>query len=63
MSLSELPLALRGVVRHGNKRRRILGFPTANLNGKTRTEMPFGVYASETRIKGHEYQVFRSVTS
>jgi riboflavin kinase/FMN adenylyltransferase len=63
MSATNLPLTLHGVVSHGDKRGRILGFPTANLNGVTPREMPFGVYASETRIKGREGKAFASVTS
>lgn len=63
MNQIALPMALRGVVSHGDKRGRVLGFPTANLNSQTPQAMAFGVYASETRIIGREDRVFRSVTS
>jgi riboflavin kinase/FMN adenylyltransferase len=63
MSVEGLPLTVRGLVRHGDKRGRVLGFPTANLPGPTPRDMPFGVYASETRIVGRGDAVFRSVTS
>lgn len=63
MTTNPFPLSLRGVVRHGDKRGRLLGFPTANLNGDTPQKMAFGVYASETTIIGRGPQVYRSVTS
>jgi FAD synthase len=59
--MTDLPLTLRGTVAHGDKRGRVLGFPTANLNC-TAPEMPFGVYASETRIAGED-RAWTSVTS
>jgi riboflavin kinase/FMN adenylyltransferase len=59
--MSELPLNLRGTVAHGDKRGRVLGFPTANLNSLL-PDMAYGVYASETRIVGED-KVWRSVTS
>jgi riboflavin kinase/FMN adenylyltransferase len=59
--MSELPLTLRGLVAHGDKRGRVLGFPTANLNSPL-PDMAYGVYASETRISGDE-KVWPSVTS
>lgn len=59
--MSTLPMSFRGVVSHGDKRGRVLGFPTANLNGSL-PNMAYGVYASETRIVGED-QVWTSVTS
>jgi len=56
-----LPMKLRGTVAHGDKRGRVLGFPTANINAGI-PNMEFGVYASETRIVG-EGKIWRSVTS
>jgi riboflavin kinase/FMN adenylyltransferase len=59
--MSELPMTLRGTVAHGDKRGRVLGFPTANLNCVL-PDMACGVYASETRIVGED-KVWPSVTS
>lgn len=59
--MTDLPINLRGIVAHGDKRGRHLGFPTANLN----TEVPglaYGVYASEIRIVGDD-KIWPSVTS
>lgn len=58
--MTELPMDLRGRVTHGDKRGRVLGFPTANLNA--RASLAYGVYASQTRIAGTE-KVWSSVTS
>lgn len=58
--MTELPIDLRGRVAHGDKRGRVLGFPTANLNA--RASLAYGVYASQTRIAGTE-TVWPSVTS
>lgn len=58
--MTELPMDLRGRVAHGDKRGRVLGFPTANLNA--RASLAYGVYASQTRIAGTE-KVWSSVTS
>ena len=58
--MTELPMDLRGRVAHGDKRGRVLGFPTANLNA--RASLAYGVYASQTRIAGTE-TVWPSVTS
>lgn len=58
--MTELPMKMRGKVAHGNKRGRVLGFPTANLNGAA--PLAYGVYASQTRIDGGE-RVWPSVTS
>lgn len=56
-------LAVRGVVQHGDKRGRQLGFPTANLTDPLPEELAFGVYASETEICGSSGGVYRSVSS
>lgn len=58
--MTTFPMDLRGTVAHGDKRGRTLGFPTANLNGGV--PLPYGVYASQTRIVGDE-KVWPSVTS
>jgi riboflavin kinase/FMN adenylyltransferase len=54
-------MRLRGVVAHGDKRGRVLGFPTANINGDL-PGMEYGVYASETQIEGDD-KIWLSVTS
>jgi riboflavin kinase/FMN adenylyltransferase len=59
--MTGLPMTLRGTVAHGDKRGRVLGFPTANLNSPV-PDMAYGVYASETRIAGED-KVWPSVTS
>ena len=59
--MSSLPMYLLGTVAHGDKRGRVLGFPTANINAGI-PDMAFGVYASETRIVGED-TVWPSVTS
>lgn len=59
--MNALPMNLHGTVAHGDKRGRVLGFPTANLNSCL-SGMAYGVYASETRIAGGD-KVWRSVTS
>jgi riboflavin kinase/FMN adenylyltransferase len=59
--MNALPMDLRGTVAHGDKRGRVLGFPTANINSDI-PDMPYGVYASETRIAGQD-RVWSSVTS
>lgn len=57
-----LPLLVQGVVQHGDKRGRLMGFPTANQNGPLPQQLPFGVYASETRIPGRP-GCYRSISS
>jgi riboflavin kinase/FMN adenylyltransferase len=59
--MTELPVNLRGTVAHGDKRGRLLGFPTANLNAEI-PKMAYGVYASQTKIAGDD-RVWRSITS
>lgn len=39
------PHSLSGVVEHGDKRGRTIGFPTANVGGVTEVLPPYGVYA------------------
>lgn len=51
---------IKGIVAHGDKRGRVLGFPTANLNAEV--PMAHGVYASRTRIAGSD-KAWPSVTS
>lgn len=58
--MTALPMALRGTVAHGDKRGRVLGFPTANLN--CAAPLAYGVYASQTRIAGGD-KIWPSVTS
>lgn len=59
--MNQLPMSLRGTVAHGDKRGRILGFPTANLNSEI-PGMAYGVYASEIQIAGDD-KIWPSVTS
>jgi riboflavin kinase/FMN adenylyltransferase len=59
--MSELPMTFHGTVAHGDKRGRVLGFPTANLNSSL-PDVAYGVYASETRIVGED-KIWPSVTS
>lgn len=59
--MNELPMNLQGTVAHGDKRGRVLGFPTANINAAI-PGMPYGVYASEIRIAGAD-KIWPSVTS
>ncbi len=55
-----MTMTLKGIVAHGDKRGRVLGFPTANLNAAV--PMAYGVYASQTRIAGSD-KAWPSVTS
>ncbi len=48
---------IRGIVRHGNKRGRKMGFPTANIN--LRQQIGEGIYASLVKFNK---KVFKSVT-
>lgn len=41
---------IRGIVRHGDKRGRELGYPTANLD--LHQDIPTGIYCSRTKVKG-----------
>jgi riboflavin kinase/FMN adenylyltransferase len=51
-----------GVVSHGEKRGRHLGFPTANLTVSVHHDLPLGIYASATRIHGLGEEEFASVS-
>lgn len=54
--LLDYPYSITGVVVHGNRIGRTIGFPTANiLPGDDKILPPFGVYASKTLIDGKEY--------
>jgi len=44
------PFAIRGIVQHGDKRGRILGFPTANIPLGEHVEPARGVYAATVRL-------------
>jgi riboflavin kinase/FMN adenylyltransferase len=47
------PFEMRGTVAHGDKRGRVLGFPTANLVPDPRLVVPgHGVYACRARVGG-----------
>ena len=59
--MSALPMNLRGIVAHGDKRGRLLGFPTANINSEV-PGLAYGVYASQIRVSG-DNRVWPSVTS
>ena len=50
------PVSAYGEVMHGDKRGRLLGFPTANLElSKTSVSLPKGVYAVRVTIDGKPY--------
>ena len=54
--LLDYPYSITGVVVHGNRIGRTIGFPTANiLPGDDKILPPFGVYASKTLIDGKKY--------
>jgi riboflavin kinase/FMN adenylyltransferase len=44
------PFAIRGVVQHGDKRGRTIGFPTANLDMSSYLRPRFGIYAVTGRL-------------
>lgn len=53
--LLDYPYSITGVVVHGNRIGRTIGFPTANIvPDKDKILPPFGVYASKTVIDGKE---------
>jgi len=58
--MNAIPMDLRGIVVSGDKRGRVLGFPTANIAGPI-PAMAHGVFASEIKIAGDE-RVWPSVT-
>ncbi|GBR01410.1 bifunctional riboflavin kinase/FAD synthetase [Acetobacter oeni] len=45
------PWSVRGIVRHGDKRGRLLGFPTANIQLGRHLEPARGVYATTVRLE------------
>jgi riboflavin kinase/FMN adenylyltransferase len=44
------PFAIRGIVEHGDKRGRTIGYPTANLSAENYLRPKYGVYAVTGRI-------------
>jgi riboflavin kinase/FMN adenylyltransferase len=48
------PFAIKGVVEHGDKRGRTLGYPTANLSLGSYLRPRFGIYAVRGRLPGGE---------
>jgi len=44
------PFAIRGIVEHGDKRGRIIGYPTANLGVENYLRPKYGIYAVTGRI-------------
>ncbi len=44
------PFAIRGIVQHGDKNGRLLGFPTANLDMGTYLRPRYGIYAVRGRL-------------
>ena len=64
VSIRPLPYSVSGVVAHGDKRGRQIGYPTANLQIDHGCELPFGIYLSETFLRiGSNRQGFLSVSS
>jgi riboflavin kinase/FMN adenylyltransferase len=51
-----------GIVAHGEKRGRHLGFPTANLAVFDHYDLPLGIYVSVTRILESGNKVFPSIS-
>jgi riboflavin kinase len=51
---NELPITIRGMVVHGRKKGRELGFPTANLDTQSGL-LENGVYGTNVLVKGKEY--------
>lgn len=49
------PYTLRGIVEHGNKLGRTLGFPTANIDMGPYLRPAYGVYAVRVRVGGDTY--------
>ena len=46
------PWSVRGAVRHGDKRGRDLGYPTANMHLARDCKLAFGIYAVRMRVDG-----------
>ena len=57
----ELPLTITGVVVHGAKRGRLLGYPTANIAVPTDIDAPEGVFAGTA--KRADGTIYRSAIS
>lgn len=56
------PYSINGVVIHGDKRGRMIGFPTANLNCHRSLYVPrFGVYQTQTLWNGFKYDSITNV--
>lgn len=54
--------SIAGLVVHGDKRGRLMGFPTANLIGQRSLYVPhFGVYQTQTLWKGLKYESITNV--
>jgi riboflavin kinase/FMN adenylyltransferase len=53
--------SIEGVVRHGEKRGRSIGFPTANLAPGSSVLPPQGVYATRTWHRGRQYSSVTNV--
>ena len=51
-SLLTRPFAIRGVVQHGDKRGRTIGFPTANLDVGSYLRPLYGIYAVTGKLPG-----------
>lgn len=58
-----LPLVIEGVVGHGRRLGRELGFPTANLPVPDGTEVSDGVYASLAVVGGRTYRAMSNLGS
>lgn len=50
------PYFIRGVVRHGDKRGRLLGFPTANIALDPANRLRHGIYAVTIEVDGEVHQ-------
>ncbi|WP_163468069.1 bifunctional riboflavin kinase/FAD synthetase [Fusobacterium sp. IOR10] len=48
------PLLISGIVEHGKKLGRMLGFPTANLKIMNKIYPPFGIYGGTVKIEGED---------
>lgn len=48
-------MRINGIVVHGNKRGRVLGFPTANISLEGLEEIDAGVYAGKVMYREKEY--------
>jgi riboflavin kinase/FMN adenylyltransferase len=48
-------MKVSGIVEHGNKRGKAMGFPTANISLERFENIEPGVYAGRTAVDGYEY--------